>query len=120
METQTLAKAFQHAFNGLFQFVKKDRNGKLHLLACCLVIAGGFFFKISSFEWMIVLLCFALVISLEMCNHALEKLADAVHEAHHPLIKTAKDVAAAAVLWSAIIAAIIGALIFLPKIVILL
>lgn len=116
MKQNSLLKAFQYAFTGMGHFILNDRNGHIHLLISVMVVTAGWFFGISMQEWCIVLLCMALVISLEMANHALEKLCDAVHEAHHPLIKIAKDVAAGAVLWSAMISVIIGLLIFLPKI----
>ncbi len=116
MKSQPIAKAFEHAFNGMGYFISHDRNGKIHFALAVLVAVAAFFFKLSATEWCILLLCTGLVISLEMMNHAIENLCDVVHEAHHPLIKIAKDVAAAAVLWSAIISVIIGLLIFIPKI----
>jgi diacylglycerol kinase len=116
MKPQPLSKAFGHAFNGLSHFLLNDRNGKIHFLAAILVSAAGFYFHLASTEWILLLICFSVVISFEMCNHALENICDLVHPDHHPLIKTAKDVAAAAVLWSAIISAIIGLIIFVPKI----
>lgn len=117
MKQSSLLKAFKYAFSGVGHFLVNDRNGHIHILIAVIVNAAGWFFGISLQEWCIVLLCMGMVISLEMINHALEKLCDAVHETHHPLIKIAKDVAAGAVLWSAIISAIIGLLIFLPKII---
>lgn len=116
MKTLPILKAFQHAFNGIIHFLANDRNGGIHFIAALLVCFTGFYFHVSLQEWYILLLCFALVISFEMCNHAIEKLADVVHADQHPLIKIAKDVAAAAVLWSAIISVVIGLLIFIPKI----
>lgn len=115
-KTQPLSKAFRHAFNGLFYFFRKDRNGKIHLVLAISVVIAGWFFTISTTEWALLLLCISLVIGLEMGNHALEKLADATHPEKHPLVGIAKDVAAAAVLWAAIISVVIGLLIFLPKI----
>lgn len=120
MKTQPLLKAFVHAFNGIFHFIANDRNGKIHFVAVSAVTVAGLYCKVSSAEWCILLLCFALVISLEMCNHALEKLCDAVHPDQHPLIKTVKDVAAAAVLWSAMVSIVIGLVMFIPKIISLL
>ncbi|MES2330876.1 MAG: diacylglycerol kinase family protein [Bacteroidota bacterium] len=117
MKKQSLLSAFRHAFNGLFYFLRHDRNGKIHFVACFFVTLAGVYFHASPSEWSILLICFSLVISFEMCNHALENLCNVVHADHHPLIKTVKDVAAAAVLWSAIISVIIGLLIFIPKIV---
>ncbi len=116
MKPQSLRKSFANAFNGMAAFFLTDRNGKIHLLIALMVIGAGFYFRVSVTEWGLLLACMALVPSLEMLNHALEKLCDVAHSAPHPLIKTVKDVAAAAVLWSAIISAIIGLLIFIPKI----
>ncbi len=115
MKLQALVNAFQHALNGIVHFVTYDRNGSIHITAAVLVMGAGYYFKVSTNEWAILLLCIGLVLSFEMLNHALEKLCNLVHPAQHPLIKTAKDVAAAAVLWSAVISAIIGLLIFIPK-----
>jgi diacylglycerol kinase len=118
MKPQPLSKAFTHAFNGLLHFIKHDRNGKIHVLMGVIVVLAGIFFNVSVVEWGLLLLCMAVMVSLEMFNHALENICDIVHQNTHPLMKTAKDVAAGAVLWSAIISAIIGILIFLPKIMV--
>ncbi len=116
MKQQPLLKAFVHAFNGLIHFFANDRNGRIHLAVAVWVTVAGIYFNIAVMEWMILLLCIALVIGMEMLNHALENICDAVQTTHHPLIKTAKDVGAAAVLCSAIASAIIGLLLFVPKI----
>ena len=116
MKKQSIIKSFANAFNGLTYFFTNDRNGQIHLCAVLLVSLSGFYLQVSLQEWIVLLLCFAVVISIEMCNHGLEKLCDLVNPAQHPTIKIIKDVAAAAVLWSAIISVLIGLLIFLPKI----
>jgi undecaprenol kinase/diacylglycerol kinase (ATP) len=116
MKRQSLLQAFQVAFKGIGHFFMNDRNGNIHLTITLLVSAAGYYFQISIIEWCIVLLCVALVFGLEMLNHAMEKLCDTVHPTQHPFIKVTKDVAAGAVLWSAIISVIIGLMIFLPKI----
>lgn len=118
--TQPLSKAFRHAFEGLFHFFEKDRNGKIHLAVALLVSGAGIWVQLSAVEWTIVLLCCALVIGLEMCNHALESLCDTVHPEQSPGIKTAKDVAAAAVLWAVLLSVSIGLILFIPKIISLL
>ena len=117
MKQSSLITSFTHAFNGIGTFFATDRNGRIHLAAAVWVSVAGFYFGLSVTEWIAALFCFALVISMEMLNHALEDVCDTIHTTHHPLIKTAKDVSAAAVLWSSIISAIIGALIFIPKII---
>jgi diacylglycerol kinase len=114
MHESRLQKAFGYAFQGLVHFMRTDANGRIHFVIAVLVIAAGFLFHISSTEWILILLCTALVLSLEMMNHALEALCNRVEPDHDPLIKTAKDVAAAAVLWSAIISVVIGLIIFIP------
>lgn len=117
MKQQPLYKAFIHAFNGLLFFFRNDRNGRIHLLAAMIVVMMAAFLHLAAMEWAVILVCIAWVMALEMLNHALEKLCDAVHPETHPFIKAAKDVAAGAVLVSAIISMIIGLIIFLPKIV---
>ncbi len=109
-------KAFYYAFDGILHFFKNDRNGRVHLAISAWVAIGGFYFGLTMNEWLAVLFCVSIVIALEMLNHALEKLCDMVHPVYHPGIKVVKDVAAGAVLWASIISAIIGAIIFVPKI----
>lgn len=116
MKKTPLFSAFGYAFEGIGHFFSKDRNGRIHLLITFLMILSGWYFVVSATEWCILLICFGLVISLEMCNHALEKLCDTVHPTNHPFIKVTKDVAAGAVLWSVVFAVIIGLIIFVPKI----
>lgn len=111
---QPLYKSFKHAFEGIFNTIKKERNIKIHLCMMCLVILCGFYFHITKLEWMICLILFALVISLELVNTAIEAVVDLASPDIHPLAKISKDAAAGAVLISAIIAAIIGLMIFIP------
>ena len=113
---QALTKAFGFAFYGLFLFIKKERNGKIQFAIAVLAIACSIALQISAQQWIIVLLCIAAVLSLEMLNSTIEKLCDLIHPGYHPTIKIIKDVAAGAVLWTSIISAIIGVIIFLPKI----
>lgn len=114
-----LTKAFGFAFYGLFLFMKSERNGKIQMAISVLVISAGIALQITAHEWIIVLLCIAAVLSLEMLNSAIEKLCDLVYEEYHPTIKIIKDVSAGAVLWTAIVSAIIAFIIFLPKIILL-
>ena len=113
----TLSQAFYCAFRGLQNFFLQERNGKIQLLIACSTVASAFAFHISSFEWIAMLLCIAAVLALEMLNAAIEKLCDLVHKDFHPTIKIVKDVSAAAVLWTSITSAVIGCIIFIPKII---
>lgn len=82
----------------------------------CAVILCGFYFRITKIEWMICLILFALVLSLELVNTAIESVVDLASPDIHPLAKLSKDAAAGAVLISAIISAVIGLMIFIPYI----
>lgn len=107
---------FRFAFNGLSQFFRTERNGRIQGIIAILVIIAGFIFHLSKVEWLAVLLCIALVLGLEMVNSAIEKLCNLVTTNYHPEIKIIKDVSAAAVLIISIISVIIAAIIFLPRI----
>lgn len=112
-----LYKSFGYAFQGIVHTVRDERNIKIHLFATVMVILFGAFLHISRIEWLICLLLFGLIISLELVNTAIEACVDLVTEEKRPLAKKAKDAAAGAVLFSAIMAAIIGLDIFIPKLV---
>ena len=109
-------KGFVYAFNGLIEFFKTERNGRVQLVVAVIVVACAWWFHLSKAEWITILACIAAVLSLEMINSAIEKLCNLVQPTYHPVIKTIKDISAGAVLWVSIISAIIGGIIFLPKI----
>ena len=117
---QSLLKSFANAFAGIGYFFANDRNGRIHLAITLTVLAAGLAFQILPIEWIVILLCIALVISLEMLNSALEKLCDMVQPNYHATIKVIKDVSAGAVLVATIISVVIGIIIFLPKALLLL
>ena len=104
--------SFLYAFNGIRTAVVEQRNLRIHLVATTIVVAAGFHFDVSGFEWAILLLTCSLVIGLEMINTALEYLTDLASPNIHPLAKKVKDVAAGAVLIAAIFAVVIAVLIF--------
>lgn len=114
---KSLIESFKFAFEGLFFALRNVRNFKIHLFFTFLVIIGGFYFRISIFEWLICLVFIALVISLELINTAIEETVNLAMPNIHPVAKIAKDVAASGVLISAIISVIVGFIIFLPKII---
>ena len=109
-----ITKSFGYAFEGIWTGIRKERNMKIHCIAVILVTAAGTFFQISAMEWCICLLLFGMVVSLELVNTAVEAVVDLVTEEKKPLAKIAKDTAAGAVLFAAIISVIIGCIIFLP------
>ena len=109
-------KSFQHAIAGLVQFFAGEINAKIHFAAAVIVISAGFFFTLSTIEWIATIGCIGFVISMEILNTAVEHLADFVSPQHHAKIKLVKDIAAAAVFVSAITVAVIGNLVFFPNI----
>ena len=109
-------KGFVYAFNGLIAFFTSERNGRIQLVVALFIVAIGWWFHLSKTEWITILACIAAVLSLEMINSAIEKLCNLVQPTYHPVIKTIKDISAGAVLWVSVISAIIGGIIFLPKI----
>ena len=111
-----LYRSFGYAFQGIFTCVRKERNMKIHCLAMLCVVAAGFVFRISVSEWCICLILFGMILSLELVNTAMEAVVDLVTEERRPLAKLAKDTAAGAVLIAAIMAAGVGLLIFVPKV----
>lgn len=112
----SLFKSFGYAFEGIFTGIKKERNMKIHCTAMILVIIVGILVKLSTVEWCICLVLFGLILALELVNTAIEAVVDLVTEEKKPLAKLAKDTAAGAVLIAAIMAAAIGCIIFVPKI----
>lgn len=109
-------KSFGYAFNGLIYFFKNEKNGQIEIFTGILAIIFGFVFHISTTEWFVVLFCIGGVLSLEMLNSSLEKLIDHLHPEKHDNIKVVKDMAAGAVTIFSLVALIIGALVFVPKI----
>ena len=120
MDTQNtrknkLYKSFGYAFQGIFNTILHERNMQIHCTVTALVVIFGFILHISLMEWLFCLVLFGLVLSLELVNTALEAVVDLVTQERKPLAKKAKDAAAGAVLIAAIMAAIIGGIIFFPK-----
>lgn len=111
-----IINSFKYAFCGIISAFKTEKNMKIHVLAMILVIIAGIFLKISKIEWIICIMLFGLVISSELINTAIETVVDMITLEKNDKAKLAKDVSAGSVLVIAIISAIIGCIIFIPKI----
>jgi diacylglycerol kinase len=112
-----LTASFGYAFAGLAYCFRTQRNFRIHLAIGLIVTLAGIILGLSWVEWAIVAILVVVVLAAEMVNTMVEALVDLVTEQYHPLAKVAKDVAAGVVLLSAIGSAVVGVLIFLPKIV---
>lgn len=108
-------KRFRYAIKGLISAFRSEVNMRIHIIAAVLVCIAGFYFDISSVEWIGIILCIVLVISFELINTAIEELCNMVQQEQHPIIKKVKDIAAAAVLVAAIGSVVAALIIFLPK-----
>jgi len=109
-------KSFRYAFAGLRYVILNESNMHVHIMALFVVLVMGFYFHLSVTEWCLVVIVIGMVVIAETLNTALELLTDLTSPDYHPLAGKAKDVAAGAVVLAAITAAIVGSLIFLPKI----
>jgi diacylglycerol kinase (ATP) len=109
--------SFRYAFRGIGRLFRFEPNARIHAVAGICVVIAGCLFKISGIEWIILVIVIGLVLSAEAFNTAIEKLCDVVSPNYSSSIKHIKDMAAGAVLLTAIAAAITGILIFLPKMI---
>lgn len=117
LDNKRLKNSFKYAWEGIVQAYKGEQNLKIHTFIAILVVVFGFFLKISYVEWLICLLLIGLVIMAEFFNTAIEYTVDLASPKIHPLAKQAKDVASSSVLMMSIISAIIGLIIFIPKLI---
>jgi diacylglycerol kinase (ATP) len=111
------AESFTHAGRGLFIFIKSTQNAWIDIAIFFVVIFAGIFFQITKVEWLIIFIVSGIVFISETFNTAIEIDMDLTSPTFHPYARDTKDVAAGAVLLSAILAAVVGTMIFVPHIV---
>lgn len=111
-----IRNSFKYAIEGICTSFKTERNMKIHIFIMILVIIAGIILKINKSEWIICIILFAIVIGSELFNTSIETIVDMVMPEKNEKAKIAKDVSAGAVLVVAIGAAIIGLVIFVPRI----
>jgi diacylglycerol kinase len=112
-----ILKSFVYAFRGMSDMFRTQRNARIHLLAVLVVIIAGTLIGVTLTEWCILILCMAMVISLEALNSAIEKLADIANPAYDSRIGEVKDLAAAAVLIASLASIVIAIIIFAPYLI---
>lgn len=110
-------KSFLYAFRGIAFFLKGKGNVQIHIFATLIVGFLGFYFELEKTDWMIIVLCVFAVLAMETLNTAIEMLVDLVHPEKNVKAGQIKDMAAGAVLFTAIAAAICGLIVFYPYIV---
>ena len=108
-------RSFGPAFKGLLTLLRYEHNARIHLAAALVAIGLGIWLKISPFEWLAVVLCIGGVFAAELFNTAIEQMADEITTEENAQIGRAKDLAAGGVLVMAIVAFVVGLVIFGPK-----
>ena len=107
-------RSFRHAIAGIARMIRCQHNAWIHAGATLIVLAAALALRVTAADWCWIILAISIVWTAEALNTAFEFLADAASPEFHPLVRDAKDVAAGAVLITAVAAAVIGALIFWP------
>ncbi len=116
MKVKKLVDSFNYAIEGIIYSVRTQRNMRIHMIIAMLVLTVCFFFDLTKIELLILTLTITLVIVAEMINTAIECAIDATTNYYHPLVKTAKNVAAGAVLITAMNAVLVAYIIFYDKV----
>ncbi len=108
-------KSIGHAWRGIIVFLKTTNNLRFHIMVGVIVVYFGFYFHITTTEWLFLVLAITMVIAAECFNTAIEFDIDLTSPEYHPYAKYTKDVAAGAVLLTSIGAVVVGLIIFIPK-----
>jgi len=107
-------KSFAYAFRGIYMALKSERNFKIHIIAMCLAIALAIYLNLSMPEWGLIIFSIGFVLAAELFNTAIERLGDKLAEGErNETVRNVKDIAAAAVLLSALTALAIGILVLI-------
>jgi diacylglycerol kinase (ATP) len=112
---RTWANKFGDSFRGLKAGMRGQSSFYAHFFVAVLVIAAGLIFQIERWEWCALTLCIAGIITAEMFNSSLESMAKAITGKRHPHLGNSLDIGSAAVLTASIGAAVVGAIVFLPR-----
>jgi len=112
MKVKKLVDSFNYAIEGIIYSIRTQRNMKIHMIATIMVLTATFFYDLSKIELLIITITITLVVVAEMINTAVECAIDATTNFYHPLAKIAKNVAAGAVLVTAINSVLVGYVIF--------
>lgn len=118
-KNRTFFDSFRYAFQGVCTVFQEERNMRFHVLSSLTILFISAFLSLSKDEWLWILLVCFLVLVMEIWNTAIENTVDMISPDYNPLAKKIKDMAAAAVLFTSIFSVIIGAVILLPKVLVL-
>lgn len=107
-------RSFKFAWKGIMTCAGHEQNITFHLIVAILVVVAGYVFDITKAEWTAVVICIGMVVTAELFNSSIERLVDMVSPQWQKIAGEVKDIAAGAVLVTAVAAAIVGIIVFLP------
>jgi len=113
-ELRRFKRSLKHALDGIIYAVSHEKNFRIEIMMAIFVIILMFIFKLKSWEVIVLILMIMWVLILELVNTVLERVADILKPRIHPYAHLIKDLMAAVVLISSVVAVIIGIIIFYP------
>ena len=117
LENEKCSNAFVCAVRGLREAIKTEKNVKFDIVVATIIIAFGFYFRISTIEWIVCVLSIGVMLFAEFMNTAIEATVDLVTREKNKQAEKAKDISAGAVLILSINVAVIGLIVFIPKLI---
>ena len=114
MNVRQFKKSVSHALRGIMVVFRSEQSFRLQLTATVIVLALAAWFRISFYEWIVLVLLIGSVLSLEIINSIFERIVDSFKPRIHPMVRDIKDIMAGAVLVVSIIALVVGLMIFYP------
>ena len=111
-------KSIKYAAKGFWILITSEHSIISQVSIAIIMTVIGFLMQISATEWMLQIIAFGLILVAESLNTAIEKMADFIHPEYHKQIGHIKDISAGAVFFAAIIAVIIGLIIYVPKFIV--
>lgn len=110
----TFLASFKYAARGIWHSLRHQRNFRLHVSVALAITVLAWLLGLTRFDWIVVIVAIALVLSLELVNTGIESAVDLASPGFHPLAGAAKDAAAGAVLLAAASTAVLGVLVYTP------
>jgi len=107
--------SFKFAFKGLWTMFTEEPNFRVHFFAALATVLLGIFYELNGTEWILITIVIGFVLVSEIFNAAIERLADFVSPGHNKIVGMTKDLCAAMVLVAALVAVVVGLMIFIPK-----
>jgi diacylglycerol kinase len=117
---RTWYEKFRDAFRGVRSGMRGQKSFQVHLAMTIAVLGAAALMRMDLWQWCVLLLCIAGVLTSEMFNSALEHMAKVIDKDHNPELGESLDTASAAVLFACIGSAIIGAMVFISRLIVLL